>query len=270
MVVSPEKRKIDDIESAQPPSKQEKVDTKRPYQVKNVVDFFKATDEYIESRMKNESEKDKESKKEEEKKVLYLDIDNCLIVDGYGGADSFSFRTDDYYTKIIRPGCREFIQEAKKWFTVCFFTSANDRYASIVGCELDATCQVYSRKDLIMGPQAKLKPLSIAFTGSNEEKKQKTLKNAILFDDDPFYAEEAFFNNVVTAQEFEKYKAEVEDPVLPKYLPMLKYLSNVSSVSETMADLKQFWHDKDVVEFLDEDLKLQAQLEAQRNRFFGF
>jgi hypothetical protein len=52
-----------------------KLDTKHPYEMVDISQFFKATDEYIASKSTLETEAPLE------KHILYLDLDECLVTE---------------------------------------------------------------------------------------------------------------------------------------------------------------------------------------------
>jgi hypothetical protein len=235
-----------------------KVKTLRCYKVLELPVLFSATDEYIASKepTRENVENPEPSKL---KKVIYLDIDNCLVAEEYDSDvpsdQKFSFSTDRRYYKTIRPGCRSFIIELKKWYQVRFFTSANTSYAEVIGQQLDASCIVHSRNDLKGKKNTMIKPLDLAFRNiaNYAEREKAAFEDALLFDDDPFYAEEQFYNNVITVANYDYYDAEVNDHILLKYLPLLQFLAKQESIQDAMSEIKQFWYEKKAIEFLDKD-----------------
>ncbi|KAI9343314.1 HAD-like domain-containing protein [Zopfochytrium polystomum] len=179
-------------------------------------------------------------------KFLFLDLDDVLIQRKTDSSFKDRFRVQgsiDSFLISLRPHLDTFIKEMLRHYRVYVFTSSGPEYANNIYKLLPHSVALrgcFSRESCTQVGNVNYKIPRFTVPMDVEEE----LRSTLLVDDDPFYAEPAYRDNVVTA---EKYLDFETDDYLLKITPLLVALAQVDSIQTTLREWKEEWKTKGVV-----------------------
>ncbi|KAJ1550523.1 hypothetical protein HK405_000392, partial [Cladochytrium tenue] len=187
------------------------------------------------------------------KKHLFIDIDDVLVTRHFRGEESNSFIVPGYYENIRlapRPYIREFLRGLEPYYHLYAFTAATKTYAHYVLRNLPNTHllkNVFTRADCEYQRNAPIKmPRRVMLwrDGMPRWTREHEVANSLLFDNDPFNAEQAYRDNVVTAKVFKDLK---NDDYLLRVLGLLKALAVQDNIQVSLRAWKEDWMAKGII-----------------------
>ncbi|KAJ1537775.1 CTD nuclear envelope phosphatase 1 [Cladochytrium tenue] len=186
-----------------------------------------------------------------EKKHLFIDIDDVLVSRHGWGRTSFVVEGEYQNWRIApRPYIPWFLSRLEPYYHLHAFTSSNSVYARNVLNRLPNTKllkNVFTRDHCVLINREHYKiPRNVmsSLDGGAVWTREYEAANSVLFDNDPFYAEPDYRDNVVTAKVFKDYD---NDDYLFRVLGLLKALAVQGNIQSSLRAWKEDWMAKGIV-----------------------
>ncbi|KAJ1550835.1 hypothetical protein HK405_015781, partial [Cladochytrium tenue] len=186
-----------------------------------------------------------------EKKHLFIDIDDVLVTRHADGPTSFIAEGGYRDWRITpRPYVPWFLSGLKPFYHMHAFTSSNRVYARNVLNHLpnsELVKNVFSRDHCVLMNREYYKIPRLVMSsldGDTVWTREYEAANSVLFDNDPFYAEPDYRDNVVTAKVFKDLD---NDDYLVRILGLLKALAVQDNIQVSLRAWKEDWMAKGII-----------------------